>query len=108
MPLIKRYRFQVWVWEIAHGCTPFANRALMMETCAGQVEVSSWAELGALLDKATSVDGQKVSRVVNMGDMRSTGMFYDAIGDAHKAGLSDHPTYHLPRPTVATATPDVD
>lgn len=106
--LIKKYRFQVWIFEVAHGQTPYGNRSLMTESCAGQVEVDSIAELGALLDKATSVDGQKVSRIVNMGDMRSTGEFYNAIGDAHKAGIHDHPTYHLPRPTTATATPDVD
>ncbi len=105
--MIKKIRAQIWVFELAHGVTPFANRSLMLETCAGQVEVDSYAELGALLDKAISVDGQKVSRIVNMGDMRSTGEFYDAIGNAHKAGIHDHPTYQLPRPTAATATPDV-
>ena len=106
--MVKRYRFQIWVWEVCHGATPFMNRMLMLESCAGQVEADSWAEIGALLDKGISVDGQKVSRIVNMGDMRSTSTFYDAIGDAHKAGIHDHPTYHLPRPTAATATPDVD
>lgn len=106
--MIKKYRAQIWIWEICHGATPFANRMLMLESCAGQVEADSWAELGALLDKAISVDGQKVSRIVNMGDMRSTGDFYNAIGAAHKAGIHDHPTYHLPVPTTATAFPDKD
>ncbi len=96
MPLLNKLRVQIWVYEIAHGCTQFASRSLMLETCAGVTEFDSWEELGKMLDKAISVDGQKVARVVNIGDMRSTGEFYDAIGNAHKQGKHDHPVYHLP------------
>lgn len=106
-PPLKKYRFQVWVFEIAHGTVQFGCRMLMMETCAGQIETDSWEEAGRWLDKAISVDGQQVSRVVNLGSMRSTSAFYDYIGNEHKAGRHDHPTYPLPHPTAATAFPDV-
>jgi len=97
-----KMRFRIWVWEIAHGCTPFMSRMLMLETCAGVTEASSWAELGAMIDKGISVDGQKVSRIEFLGDeslgsMRSTGEFYTKIVNAEKRGET-HPYYSLPQP----------
>ncbi len=99
----KRYRFRIWIYEICHGATPFMNRMCMLESCVGVTEFDTWEELGKALDKGISVDGQQVSRVEIIGDMRSTGEFYDAIGNAHKAGIHDHPTYHLPPVTPASS-----
>ena len=97
-----KMRFRIWIWEIAHGCTPFMSRMLMKEACAGVTEAVSWAELGALIDKGISVDGQKVSRIEFLGDefpgsMRSTHEFYTKIVDAEKRGET-HPYYSLPQP----------
>lgn len=97
--------FRIWVYEIAHGCTPFMNRSLMMETCAGIVEASSWEELGQAIDQGISVDGQTVSRIECITPMRSSSAFYDAIGAAHKSGQHAHASYHLPHPTPVGAPP---
>ena len=91
--------FRVWVYEICHGSTPFMNRMLMLESCAGITQANSWEELGRLLDQGISVDGQTVCRVECITPMRSTGVFYNEIGAAHVRS-EPHPSYFLPAESI--------